>query len=224
MQLDNITPLRQPEAKRGYEDACGLAHALELIGERWSPLVLRELALGPRRFSELRADLPGISANVLTQRLGELEERGLVRRRKLPPPASVQVYEATEWALEAAPILCRLGRWASRSPLHNKNHPVSPVAIMLSMQTNFDAARAADYSALVLFRFGPARHFARVADGRIEVGAGEPQGADVIVEATPDELKPVLYGGAPVERLKFEGNKDAAKRYFTLFTLPPPLI
>ena len=97
--------MRQSESRRGYGDACGTAHALELIGERWALLVLRELLLGPRRFSELRADLPAISANVLTQRLKELEGRGLVRRRKLPPPASVQVYEATEWGLETAPVI-----------------------------------------------------------------------------------------------------------------------
>ena len=80
-------------------------------------LVLRELAYGPRRFSELKADLPGISANVLTQRLTELEVRGLVRKMRLPPPASVQVYEATEWGLEAVPSSRRSARWAARSPL-----------------------------------------------------------------------------------------------------------
>ena len=105
--------MRRGEPRRGYDDACGTAHALELIGERWALLVLRELLLGPRRFSGLRADLPAISANVLTQRLTELESRGLVRRRKLPPPASVQVYEATEWGLRAAfhhPTDVRFGR------------------------------------------------------------------------------------------------------------------
>src|SRR6478736_7296830 len=105
MQLEKITPSQRSGPGRAYDDACGTAHALELIGERWALLVLRELMLGPRRFSELRIDLPGISANVLTQRLTELESRGLVRRRKLPPPASSQVYEATEWGLEAEPIV-----------------------------------------------------------------------------------------------------------------------
>src|SRR5213076_228654 len=100
MQLEKVTKYRQSEEKRRYDDACGLAHALDLLGERWAMLVLRELAYGPRRFSELRADLQGISANVLTQRLGELESRGLVRKLKLPRTASVQVYEATPWGLE----------------------------------------------------------------------------------------------------------------------------
>src|SRR6478609_10981772 len=100
-ELIKITKLRQIEEKRRYDDACGLAHALDLIGERWAMLVLRELAYGPRRFSGLKRDLTGISANVLTQRLTELEARGLVRKSKLPPPASVHVYEATDWGLEA---------------------------------------------------------------------------------------------------------------------------
>ena len=98
-------------------------------------LVLRELAYGPRRFSELKADLQGISANVLTQRLTELEARGLVRKIKLPPPASVQVYEATEWGLEAVPVIASLGRWAARSPLHDPTLPMSHVSIIMSLQT-----------------------------------------------------------------------------------------
>src|SRR3954471_9618657 len=117
MQLEKVTKLRQNQEKRRHEDACGLAHAMELLGERWAMLVLRELAYGPRRFSELKADLQGISANVLTQRLIELEARGLVRKTRLPPPASVQVYEATEWGLEVVPLIASLGKWAARSPL-----------------------------------------------------------------------------------------------------------
>ncbi|MEO6358974.1 MAG: winged helix-turn-helix transcriptional regulator [Sphingomicrobium sp.] len=221
MQLEKVTKQRQAEAKRGYEDACGLAHALELIGERWAPLILRELWLGARRFSGLRASLPGISANVLTQRLGELEERGLVRRRKLPPPASVQVYEATEWAMDAAPMLCDLGRWASRSPGHDPRHPVSPVAIMMSMKVNFDPARAGGFKGSIAFHFGEAHYFAEVRDAIIKVERGEPTFADATIACDPDALKPVLYGGAPVESLQVEGDIDMARRFMTQFSLPP---
>ncbi|MFL6754336.1 MAG: winged helix-turn-helix transcriptional regulator, partial [Sphingomicrobium sp.] len=112
-----------------------MAHALDLLGERWAMLVLRELAYGPRRFSELKADLSGISANVLTQRLAELEARGIVRKVKLPPPASVQVYEATDWGLEAVPIIASLGRWAARSPLHDPTLRMSHVSVIMSLQT-----------------------------------------------------------------------------------------
>ena len=156
MKLEKLTNSRKKEEKRRYDDACGLAHALDLLGERWAMLVLRELAYGPRRFSELRADLPGISANVLTQRLTELEERGLVRRIKLPPPASVQVYEATEWGLEAIPIIASLGRWAARSPLHDPTLPMSDVSVMMSFQTLISPERAEGFDGRIGFRFGEA--------------------------------------------------------------------
>ena len=113
MKLQKLTKSRKGEDKRRYDDACGLAHALDLLGERWAMLVLRELAYGPRRFTDLKTDLQGISANVLSQRLTELEDRGLVRKSKLPPPASVQVYEATAWGLESIPVIAALGRWAA---------------------------------------------------------------------------------------------------------------
>src|SRR6476661_1381801 len=129
---------------------------MELIGERWAMLVLRELAYGPRRFSELRSDLTGISANVLTQRLTELESRGLVRKTRLPPPASVQVYEATAWGLEAVPMIAALGRWAARSPLHDPTLPMSHVSIIMSFQTLISPVLAEGLDARIGFRFGNA--------------------------------------------------------------------
>src|SRR5678809_432429 len=112
MQLENVTITGRAEAKRRYDDACAAAHGMDLIGERWSMPLIRELLLGPRRFSDLRTSLGGISANVLTQRLEGLEDAGVLIRRKLPPPASVQVYELTPWGYESAPIFQALGRWA----------------------------------------------------------------------------------------------------------------
>lgn len=91
MKSEKLTK-KTPELKRWYDDACGTAHALELVGERWSLMIMREMMFGPRRFGDIRAALPGISANVLTQRLETLEGHGIVVRSKLPPPASVQVY------------------------------------------------------------------------------------------------------------------------------------
>src|SRR3712207_6280268 len=116
-------------SRRSYDDACGAAHALDLVGERWALLVMRELMLGPKRFSDLRADLPGISANVLTQRLEGLEASGVLVRRRLPPPASVQVYELTPWGYESEPIFQALGRWAARSPQHDPSLPLSAVSL-----------------------------------------------------------------------------------------------
>ena len=221
MELEKITKIRQSEGKRGYDDACGLAHALELIGERWALLVMRELMFGPRRFSGLKRDLPGISANVLTQRLAELEARGLVRRTKLPPPASVQVYEATEWGLEAAPMLRALGKWAVRSQCHDPSRPVSHVSIMMSMQTMFDPALAGDFGAKAGFRFGDISYTAEIRDGAIDVKRGPATGCDFTVTAAPEELAGVLYGGAPIGAIAVEGDLALAKRYVTLFPLPP---
>jgi DNA-binding HxlR family transcriptional regulator len=221
MQLEKITKHRKSEEKRRYDDACGVAHALELIGERWAPLVLRELMFGPRRFSGLRADLRGISANVLAQRLTELERRGLVRRKQLPPPASVQVYEATEWGLEAAPVIRSLGRWAVRSPRHDPGLFVSAVSIMMSLQTMFDATRAQGLNARVGFRFGEAAYVAEIGDGAIRVERGPTDDVDVLFDARPEEIAAVLYGGAPLATVDVKGDLGLAKRFITLFPLPP---
>src|SRR5258707_11940452 len=170
MKLEKLTHSRQTEEKRRtYDDACGLAHALELLGERWAMLVMRELAYGPRRFSELKSDLHGISANVLTQRLSELEARGLVRKTRLPPPASVQVYEATEWGLEAIPVIASLGRWAARSPLHDPTLPMGHVSLIMSLQTLLSPQLAGDLSARIGFRLGEASYVVTVHDGRLDV-------------------------------------------------------
>jgi DNA-binding HxlR family transcriptional regulator len=221
MTLQKITKHRRVEEKRRYDDACGLAHALELIGDRWAMLVLRELAYGPRRFSELKMDLPGISANVLTQRLAELERRGIVRKIRLPPPASVQVYEATDWGLEAAPVIAQLGKWAARSPLHDATLPISHVAIMMSLQTMIDPKRAADLTGRLGFRFGEASYVATLRDGKLEIERGDLRDCDVVITATPSELAGVIYGGAPLEIIGIEGDLALAKRFLTLFPLPP---
>jgi hypothetical protein len=165
--------------------------------------------------------LPGISANVLTQRLTELEQRGLIRKTKLPPPASAQVYEATDWGLEAAPVIRSLGKWAVRSPRHDPGLFVSAVSIAMSMQTMFDAERAGDLNARFGFRFGEATFVAGIRRGAIDVGRGDPEDADVLFTAEPGQMAGVLYGGAPLENLDVRGDMELAKRFITLFPLPP---
>ena len=220
MQSQKLTKYGQSEEKRRFDDACGLAHAMELLGERWAMLVLRELAYGPRRFSELRSDLQGISANVLTQRLSELEDRGLVRKVKLPPPASVQVYEATEWGLQAVPVIAALGRWAARSPLHNPALRMSHVSIIMSLQTLISPERAAGLEARIGFRLGNAAYVATVHDGRLDVDRGEPDGCEVTFIGDPSAVAGVIHGGAPFDTIRIEGDLDLAKRFVTLFPLP----
>ena len=198
-----------------------MAHALDLIGERWAMLVLRELAYGARRFSELKADLVGISANVLTQRLTELERRGLVRKVKLPPPASVQVYEATQWGLEAVPLIASLGRWAARSPLHDPTLPMSHVSLIMSLQTLLSPALAEGLDVRIGFRLGDARYVTTLHDGRLDVLRGEVEGCDLEFAGTPTELAAVIHGGAPLETIGVKGDMELAKRFITLFPLPP---
>jgi DNA-binding HxlR family transcriptional regulator len=221
MQLEKVTSTRESQEKRRYDDACGLAHALELLGERWAMLVLRELAYGPRRFSELRADLQGISANVLTQRLGELESRGLVRKIKLPPPASVQVYEATEWGLEAIPVIASLGKWAARSPLHDPTLPMGHVSIIMSLQTLLSSELAQGLDARIGFRFGEANYVTHLHDGRLDVERGEVRDCDVEFIGSSSRVAAVIHGGAPFETIRIEGDMALAKRFVKLFPLPP---
>lgn len=222
MELGKVTSSSgRSGEKRGYADACGTAHGLELIGERWALLVLRELMLGARRFSELRADLPGISANVLTQRLTELEERGLVRRRKLPPPASVQVYEATDWGLEAEPILQILGRWAARSPRHDPSLPISGVSVMLSFRTMLSDKRARGIDSRIGFKFGSDEYVGRLRKGELRVTRKPVDGADVIFSGAPSALAAVVYGGQPLDLVGVTGDRALAERFVTLFPLPP---
>jgi DNA-binding HxlR family transcriptional regulator len=223
MELQKLTDVRKKEERRRYDDACGLAHALDLLGERWAMLVVRELAYGPRRFSELKADLPGISANVLTQRLTELEARGIVRKTKLPPPASVQVYEATPWGLEAVPIIASLGRWAARSPLHDPTLPMSHVSLLMSLQTLISPERAEGFSGRICFRLGDVSYVATVAHGRLEVNRRDAEDCDVTFTGTPSDVTAVIHGGAPFEMIRVEGDMELANRFRTLFPLPDKL-
>src|SRR3954471_11944822 len=181
MKSGKITKNPASRGRRRYEDACAAAHALDLVGDRWALLVMREMLLGPRRFGDLRASLPGISANILTQRLAELEAIGVVERRGLPPPARVQVYALTAWGLESEPIFQALGRWAARSPRHDPTLPISAVSFLLSLRTMLDPGRAAGLRARIGFRLGEEEFIAYLAEGRIEIAAGAAAPADLIL-------------------------------------------
>lgn len=196
---------------------------MELLGERWAMLVLRELAYGPRRFSELKSDLAGISANVLAQRLTELEARNLVRKTKLAPPASIQVYEATEWGLEVVPLIASLGRWAARSPWHNPTLRMSHVSVIMSLQTLISAELAAGMSARIGFNFGDVSYVTTVRDGRLEVERDPVKDCDLVFSGTPSEIAAVIHGGAPLETVEVKGDMELAKRFRTLFPLPPKI-
>ncbi len=193
---------------------------MDLIGDRWAMPVIRELLLGPRRFSDLKASLRGISANVLTQRLIGLEEAGILVRRKLPPPTPVQVYELTPWGYEAAPIFQAIGRWAVRSPRHDPTRPFSPVSLMLSLRTMF-SPYAADFAASIQLFLDGEPYFWLREKGDISIGRGEIDAPDLTLAGSPGDIAAIVYGGAPLEMAQADGDLTKARRFATLFPMPP---
>lgn len=226
MKLKKVTQDAKPLKNRWYDDACGTALALELVGERWSLLIVRELMFGGRRFGELKANLPGISANILTQRLEGMEASGILVRRKLPPPASVQIYELTPWGYESETAIKELGRWATRSPLHDPTLPLSAASLMMSFRTMLSAERAAGLAATIGFRFGAESFLGRLEDGAIAIRRADTAGADLVFDSDPMTLASVVYGGRSMADAEAEGgltvtgDRALAERYVTLFPLP----
>jgi DNA-binding HxlR family transcriptional regulator len=221
MELEKVTKVRRDDDKRRYDDACAAAHGMDLIGERWSMPLIRELLLGPRRFSDLKTSLNGISANVLTQRLEGLEAAGVLVRRKLPPPASVQVYELTPWGYEAAPIFQVLGRWAVRSPYHDPTRPFSAVSLMLSLRTMLSGEVAGKLQAAIqLFLNGEPFFWSRRSDGDIRIGRGLIDHPDLVLRGSPSDIAGFVYAGAPASAIDIEGDADLAGRLPSLFPMP----
>jgi DNA-binding HxlR family transcriptional regulator len=204
---------------RTYGDRCGIARALDLVGERWALLVVRELLLGPKRFTDLRTGLPHVSPDVLSQRLRELEQAGVMRRRKLAPPAASQVYELTDWGRELEPAVLALGRWGSRAPFPPSDAQLGVDAFVLALKTLFDPSAASGLRASYELRLGEHHFHARVADGRFDVERGSADQPDATIEADPGTLATVLWHGAPARDLATEGDRSAVTRFLTLF--PP---
>ena len=212
--------------KRSYEDACAASHALDLVGERWALLVARELILGPKRFSDLRAGLPGISPNVLTQRLQELEQASVLRRRQLAPPSAAWVYELTEWGHGLESVIIALGRWGVRSPQLPMGPAISVDGLILSFRSMFDPKQATGFKAGLEFHFGSDVFHAEVSGPRFAIARGAARGPDARIEADPNLLAGLVYGGADLAEtiragaLRLLGDKAAFKRFLTLFPLP----
>jgi DNA-binding HxlR family transcriptional regulator len=218
-------------AMRTYGDGCGIARALDLVGERWALLVVRELLLGPKRFTDLRAGLPHLSPNVLGQRLRELERAGIVKRGKLPPPAAARVYELTDWGRGLEPAVLALGRWGSRSPWRPRDAEPSVDSLMLRLKALFDPQAAAGLSASYELRLGEHRFRVRVAGGRIDVARGSadpPAPPDAALETDPGTLGALLRHDRQLDEalragdVTIEGSRPAVARFLDLFPPPPP--
>jgi DNA-binding HxlR family transcriptional regulator len=210
---------------RTYGDGCGVAHALDLVGERWALLVVRELLLGPLRFSDLRAGLPGASPNVLSQRLRELETVGVIRRRKLAPPAASRVYELTDHGAELGPILTALGTWALGST-RKPAGPLSAVSAMLTLRTYY--VPAGDWSAVVNVQLGDRSYAAQVARDGVTVTAGHISAADATVDTDPPTFVALLTGqrdlaeAVAAQAVRLGGDPAAVHRLLGGVSMPTP--
>jgi DNA-binding HxlR family transcriptional regulator/putative sterol carrier protein len=215
--------------RRTYGEACAIAHALDLVGERWALLVVRELLLGPKRFTDLRKGLPNASPNVVSERLRELERAGVVKRDKLPPPASSRVYALTDWGRELEEIVLSLGRWATRSPALPREGPMGADSIMLALRARFYPEAANGLQTSYELRFGEDRFRLVVSGQAIEVARGGADQPDAMIDTDPGTLFAVLWNGrslADAQRagdMRIEGDMAAVDRLVRLFPLPEPV-
>jgi DNA-binding HxlR family transcriptional regulator len=226
MRSEIISKPQKPPEKRWYDDACGTALALEFVGERWSLLIIRELMFGPRRFGEIRANLPGISANVLTQRLDGLAEAGILTKRKLPSALSVQVYELTSWGYLAEPVLQEMGRWSTRSRRHDVSLFLSPASAMMSLRTMIDREKASGLAMTIGFEFPTDVFVGTLAGGQLTICRGETGEAQARFVTDPTSFAFCVYGKVPFEqmeaegKLRVEGDRSRAQHFADLFELP----
>ncbi|HEX4216396.1 MAG TPA: winged helix-turn-helix transcriptional regulator [Candidatus Dormibacteraeota bacterium] len=211
---------------RTYGDRCGTARALDVVGDRWALLVVRELILGPKRFTDLRAGLPGASPNVLAQRLQELEAHGVVSRRKLGPPAGSRVYELTPWGRQLEPIVLALGSWGLRVRAPEPA-TLSVDSAVLTLSNYFDGAEHRHGNVTVELGFGEERFSVRLLAGDLEVRRGYAGRPDAVVDTDPWTLIG-LFGDVSLTakavaagRVAIEGDVNAAARLFGAVRVPP---
>jgi DNA-binding HxlR family transcriptional regulator len=208
---------------RRYDDPCGTARALDIIGERWALLTVRELLLGPKRFGQLRQGLAGISPNVLSQRLRDLEDAGILQRSVLDRPASVAVYELTPRGYALEPILIELGRWGSQEPITSAGE-LTIDALLLAFKTTFVASTSV--RATFALRVDREWYGVVVTDGGIEVTRGRPVEADTTFETDVATLRVFAFGRESLAeaeaagRLVVSGNRSLARRFPRLFAVP----
>jgi DNA-binding HxlR family transcriptional regulator len=214
--------------KRSYRDPCGIARALDLVGDRWALLIVRELLLGPKRFTDLCAGLQDVAPDVLSQRLRELEGSGVVARRTLAPPAASRVYELTPWGEELEPALRALGRWGSRAPFPPDHHGLGVDAFVIALRTMFDPAQAGGFSASYELRLGDQPFRIAVGAGQFSLTRGLCEQADATIDTDVAALSSVLWHGRPLREaisdgaIRVAGSRAAVNRFTRLFAVPAP--
>jgi DNA-binding HxlR family transcriptional regulator len=207
---------------RSYQDACGIARALDVVGERWALLIVRELLFGPLRFSDLRRALPGASSNLVADRLRELDGRGVVRRRRQAPPAASQVYELTEWGRELEPIVLALGEWGSRVPLPAGPTTVSAASMLIYLR---GAARLDPRAAPATYRLEMADRVWAVhtRDGRVRIEPGEPADPVAGLRTDPGTFNALLARPSLVDSgagVEVSGDRRALRRLLRSVSSP----
>jgi DNA-binding HxlR family transcriptional regulator len=206
--------------KRTYGDGCAIAHGLDLVGERWALLLVRELLLGPKRFTDLKKGLPNASPNVISERLRELERAGVIERDKLPPPAGSHVYRLTGWGRELEDIVMSLGTWAARSPSLPSDAPVGADSIALALRSRFDPDAAKGLRARYELRLGEDRFRVEISEGELELTRGAADHPNATIDTDPGTLAAVLWDGRPLAEMTIEGDRAAVKRFVGLFPMP----
>ncbi|MFG2045637.1 winged helix-turn-helix transcriptional regulator [Dactylosporangium sp. NPDC048998] len=216
-------------AQRGYRQACGIARGLDIVGERWSLLVVRELLLGPKRFTDLQQALPTASPNALADRLRELADAGVVRRRQLPPPGSVRVYELTAWGRGLEPIVVALGTWALAAPPTAEQLFVSADSAMLAIRTYFvpTPERPGATLRIELLDHGPAGVFGvRFTPAGAEIAHVPPEEPDAVLITTTDALLAAFgdddLAGLVAAGAVIIGDPEAVRRLLVAVHVPAP--
>jgi DNA-binding HxlR family transcriptional regulator/putative sterol carrier protein len=206
-------------SRRSYGQYCALARALDLVGDRWTLLIARELLFGPQRFTDLLAGLPGIGRNLLAARLRELEDEGVIRRRTLPPPAASRIYELTEDGRELGLTLGPLTRWgAKRLGTRRPGEYFRPAWIAWAMANSADREAARGVRETYQYEVDDDPFHVRVDDGAIEPGEGRAEQPDLVVTLDTDTLVDILsWTLSPLEamssgRLTIDGSRAAFQR------------
>lgn len=213
-------------SSRSYDQYCGLARALDLLGGRWTLLIVRELMTGPKRYKDLQSNLPGIGTNLLAQRLKLLEKEGVVQRRMLPAPASTEAYDLTERGRALEPVLVELVRWGhgimgkpSEDDVHRAHWNI------LAMKAVFDPERARDVRAEYEYRIGDAVFHARVEEGELLTGQGPGLNPDFVLKTDTETFVALISGEITLEeavesdRMRVDGDLDALQQSAELFDL-----
>jgi DNA-binding HxlR family transcriptional regulator len=213
---------------RKFDQYCPMAHALSLVGERWSLLIVRDLLQGPKRYTDLTNGLPGIGTNILAGRLRALEQAGVVRKRRLPPPAASMVYELTEYGAGLEETLYALARWGARSlGPPGPDDELYPEWGLNALPALFNADAARGLQETYVLKVGDDVFTARVCDGVLRPSMGAAPDAALTVELDMDTFFGLVSGqlgareAVDAGRARLTGEPEALERCFQVLSIAP---